>query len=133
MAYPSLGRAALLLGQLEEARSLGNRALEYSLPFPGFAAHTFHLLGDIETHLTEFDAERGESHYRKALELAELHRMRPLLAHCHWGLSNLCSRTRRRQEARIHLTTATTLYREMDMRFWLEQAEAKLKAYEGSE
>ena len=125
VAYPSLGRAALLLGQPHEARSLGNRALEYSLPFPGFAAHTFHLLGDIATHLDQFDAESGESHYRKALELAELHRMRPLVAHCHWGLSNLCQRTRRRQEAQIHLTTATTLYREMGMRFWLEQAEAK--------
>ena len=26
-----------------------------------------------------------------------------------------------------HLATAATLYREMDMRFWLEQAEAELK------
>jgi hypothetical protein len=25
-----------------------------------------------------------------------------------------------------HLATATTMYREMDMRFWLEQAEAAL-------
>jgi len=27
-----------------------------------------------------------------------------------------------------HLTTATTMYREMDMRFWLAQAEAELQA-----
>jgi len=27
-----------------------------------------------------------------------------------------------------HLTTATTMYREMDMRFWLEKAEAELQA-----
>jgi len=27
-----------------------------------------------------------------------------------------------------HLVTATTMYREMDMRFWLEQAEAELQA-----
>jgi hypothetical protein len=27
----------------------------------------------------------------------------------------------------IALTTATTMYREMDMRFWLEQAEAEMK------
>ena len=27
-----------------------------------------------------------------------------------------------------HLITATTMYREMDMRFWLEQVEAELKA-----
>ena len=28
------------------------------------------------------------------------------------------------EEAREHLITATTMYREMDMRIWLEQAEA---------
>jgi hypothetical protein len=26
-----------------------------------------------------------------------------------------------------HLTTATTMYREMDIRFWLEQAETELR------
>ncbi len=28
----------------------------------------------------------------------------------------------------VAVTTATTMYREMDMRFWLEKAEAELKA-----
>ena len=32
--------------------------------------------------------------------------------------------------AREHLTTATTMYREMDMRFWLEQAEAEMRGLE---
>jgi hypothetical protein len=27
----------------------------------------------------------------------------------------------------IHLTNATTMYREMDMRLWLEQAEAEIR------
>ena len=31
----------------------------------------------------------------------------------------------RRQEAQEHLTIATTMYREMDMRFWLEKAAMK--------
>jgi len=30
------------------------------------------------------------------------------------------------QQAEEHLTTATTMCREMDMRFWLEQAETQL-------
>ena len=34
------------------------------------------------------------------------------------------SRTGEREQAQEHLRTATTMYREMDMRFWLEQAEA---------
>jgi hypothetical protein len=32
----------------------------------------------------------------------------------------------KRSEAQEHLTTAATMYREMDMRFWLEQAETQL-------
>jgi hypothetical protein len=34
----------------------------------------------------------------------------------------------RPDEAAEHLTTAATMYREMDMRFWLESAEATMKA-----
>ena len=41
--------------------------------------------------------------------------MRPLVAHCHLGLGKLYRRTGKREEAREHLTTATTMYREMDM------------------
>ena len=52
--------------------------------------------------------------------------MRPLVAHCHLGLGKLHRRTGKREQAHEHLTTATTVYREMDMRFWLEQAEAAL-------
>ena len=48
--------------------------------------------------------------------------MRPLVAHCHLGLGKLYRRTGKREQACEHLTTATTMYREMDMRFWLEQA-----------
>ena len=47
-----------------------------------------------------------------------------LVAHCHFGLGKLYRRTGTREQAREHLTTATTMYREMDMRSWLEQAEA---------
>ena len=52
--------------------------------------------------------------------------MRPLVAHCHLGLGKLYRRTGKREEAQEHLTTATTMYREMDMRFYLEQAEAAM-------
>jgi tetratricopeptide (TPR) repeat protein len=124
-ACHSLGRAALLLGRLDEARSLGDRAVESSPRHPGFIAHALHLLGDIATHPDRFDAERGEAHYRQALALAEPRGMRPLVAHCHLGLGRLYRRTSKRQEARAHLTTATVMYREMDMPFWLAQAEAE--------
>src|SRR5438093_198413 len=35
--------------------------------------------------------------------------------------------TGKREQVQEHLTSATTMYREMDMRFWLEQAEAAMK------
>ena len=126
-AYHSLGRACLVLGRLDEARRLGDRAIESSPNHHGFAAHALHLLGDIATHSDRFDAERGEAYYRQALALAEPRGMRPLVAHCHLGLAKVYLRTGKREQAREHLATATTMYREMDMRFWLEQAEAELK------
>jgi hypothetical protein len=33
-------------------------------------------------------------------------------------------RTEKREQAREHLTTATTLYRDMGMTYWLEKADA---------
>jgi tetratricopeptide (TPR) repeat protein len=123
--YYSLGRTCLLLGRLDEARRLGERAIELSPCHPGFAAYALHLLGDIATHPDRFDAERGEAHYRDALALAEPRGMRPLVAHCHLGLGKLYRRTGKHEEAPGYLTTATTMYREM--RFWLEQADAELR------
>jgi tetratricopeptide (TPR) repeat protein len=126
-AYQALGRACLLLGRLDEARRLCDRALEILAGHHGFAAHAQYLLGDITTHPDRFDAESGEAHYRKALALAEPRSMRPLVAHCHLGLGKLYRRTGKREQAQEHLTTATTMYREMGMRFWLEQAEAEMR------
>ena len=126
-AYHSLGRACLLLGRLDEARRLGDRAVESLGSQPGSAAHALHLLGDIATHSDRFDAERGEDYYRQALALAESRSMHPRVAHCHLGLGKLYRRTGKREQAREHLTTATTMYREMDMRFYLEQAEAAMR------
>jgi hypothetical protein len=54
--------------------------------------------------------------------------MRPLVAHCHLGLGKLYRRTGKPEQAREPLTTATTMYREMGMGFWLEQAEAESRA-----
>jgi tetratricopeptide (TPR) repeat protein len=125
--YHSLGRACLLLGRLDEARCLADRAVDFSPRHAGFAAQAQHLLGDIATHPDRFNAEVGEAHYRLALALAEPRSMRPLVAHCHLGLGKLYRRTGKRHEAQEHLTAATTMYREMDMRFWLEQVEAEVK------
>ena len=55
--------------------------------------------------------------------------MRPLVAHCHFGLARIYRKTGKREQAQEYLTTATTMYREMGMTYWLEQAEAEMRQF----
>jgi tetratricopeptide (TPR) repeat protein len=66
--------------------------------------------------------------WRQSMELAAELGMRPELAQCHLGLGRLLRDTGALEQAREHFTTATRMFREMDMRFWLEKAEAEQKA-----
>jgi hypothetical protein len=52
--------------------------------------------------------------------------MRPLAAHCQLGLGRLYRRTGKGRQAQEHLSTAITMYREMDMILWREKAEAEI-------
>jgi hypothetical protein len=49
-----------------------------------------------------------------------------LRLHGHFGLGTLYHRTDKREQALEHLSTATTMYREMGMTYWLEKAEAEM-------
>jgi len=53
--------------------------------------------------------------------------MRPLAARCHAGLATLCRRTGQRAESEEHRQTASAMYREMGMTYWLEKAERETK------
>ena len=57
--------------------------------------------------------------------------MRPLQAHCHFGLGTLYTKMGQREQACAALSTAIELYRAMAMTFWLPQAEAALAQVEG--
>jgi hypothetical protein len=48
------------------------------------------------------------------------------VAHCHLGLGKLYRRTNMHDQALEHLATATTMYRDMGMTYWLEKAEAEV-------
>jgi len=124
-SYHAVARGYLLLGRLDEARRLADRSIESSQRQPGFAAHALRLLGDVATHPDQFDAESAAAHYRAALTLAKPRGMRPLAAHCHFGLGRLHRRTGNPGCARQHLTAAKNMYSEMDMGFWLTQVEAE--------
>ena len=90
---PWMGHAALKLGRLEDARRLGAGASEACQHHAGYWAEALQLQGEIATHQDLFDAESGESYFRKALALATSRGMRPLIAHCHVGLGKIYRRT----------------------------------------
>jgi class 3 adenylate cyclase/tetratricopeptide (TPR) repeat protein len=124
-----LGEAGLLADRLEDALAAATRGLTLASErgHRGTEAWALRLLGEIASRGDPPHVETAKGHYRQALALAEELGMRPLVAHCHLGLGKLYRRTGKDAQAREHLTTATTMYREMDMRFWLEQAEAEIR------
>jgi tetratricopeptide (TPR) repeat protein len=97
----------------------------------GDEAHALYQLGVVYAHADPPDTEQAEAYYQQALALAEELGMRPLVAHCHLGLGRLYCQTGQREQAHTELSTAITMYRTMDMPFWLPQAEAALAQIEG--
>jgi tetratricopeptide (TPR) repeat protein len=126
-----LSEAQMLAGHLDEAHALAEQVLVLASTRQerGNQTYALRLLGEIATRRDAPENDRAESYYRRAFAQATELRMRPLVAHCHLGLGKLYRRTGDREQASEHLTTATTMYREMDMRFWLEQAEAEMRAF----
>ncbi len=77
--------------------------------------------------LQQTDPADARDRLEEALSLAVELGMHPEVAHCHLGLGKLYRRTGKSEQANEHLTTATTMYREMDMTYWLEQAGPELR------
>jgi tetratricopeptide (TPR) repeat protein len=122
-----LAEAYVRANRLKEALPLARRALTVAREGGGRNDETraLHLLGNITAGLDSL--EDAEGHYRDALALAEELEMRPLLAHCHLGLGKLHWRTGKREQAQENVVTAATMYRDMGMTYWLEQAEVELR------
>jgi DNA-binding SARP family transcriptional activator len=124
----ALAEAYLLAGCTKDAMGFAASALERARAQEqrGQEAYALRLLGEVTSHSDGHDVDESERYYGVAMALAEVLGMRPLVAHCHLGLGKLYRRTGNREPAQEHLITATTMYREMDMRFWRERAEAEL-------
>jgi tetratricopeptide (TPR) repeat protein len=123
-----LGEAYLLAGRTADASQQARHALERSrdLKQRGHEAYALRLLGEIAAQRQPPDTEAAVAAYRQAMTLADEFGMRPLVAHCHFGLGTLYARTGRLEQARTELSAAMALYRAMDMTFWLSRAEAAL-------
>jgi hypothetical protein len=116
------GTTCLLAGRIDDATGHAQDVLKLArrLGARGHEAHALRLAGDLASL---DDAERAAGYYRDALARADTLSMRPLVAHCHLGLGKL-ARGGAREQADTHMTTATAMYGEMDMRYWREQAQA---------
>jgi tetratricopeptide (TPR) repeat protein len=126
LSVGQLGEAYLLADQVDNARACADRALTLARGRGerGYEAWALRLLGEIASHHARPDVATAGAHYGAAMSLASELKMRPLVAHCHLGLSKLYGRSGDAVRAREHLTTATGMYGEMGMRFWLEQTDA---------
>ena len=119
--------AYLAAGLPEEAESMASRGLAlatvdnaraYQVPLGRIRAEALALLGK------EPCDDEALSNWGRLIDLATELSMRPEMAHCHLGLGKLYRRTGDHAKAAEHLMTASAMYREMDMGFWLEKAES---------
>jgi class 3 adenylate cyclase/tetratricopeptide (TPR) repeat protein len=120
-----LGEAYLLAGRVVEAKAAAERALQWSQDRKerGFEAWALRLLGEIAIRTAAADDTTAEDLFRQAITLGSPLGMRPLVAHCHTGLAKLYRHAGKTQQAHEHFATAASMYREMGMTYWLEQAE----------
>jgi class 3 adenylate cyclase/tetratricopeptide (TPR) repeat protein len=124
-----LAEAHLLASGAENAVQHAERALHMSRQHKerGHESWALRLLGEIASRRASPEVGTAEEYYQQALALADELGMRPLVAHCRFGLGRLYRRAEEREQARDHLITATTMFREMDMGSWLAQAEVALE------
>ncbi len=124
----ALGEGYLLAGRLAEARHTAERMLQ--LTRAQGQRHdegdALRVLGEVHAGATPAEAGQAEASYREALGIAEQLGTRPLAARCHLGLGLLYRATGQPESAQHHLATAATMFRDMDMRSWLEKATAAM-------
>jgi tetratricopeptide (TPR) repeat protein len=124
-----LGEGYLLAGRLTEARHSAERMLQLTRAagYRHGEGAALRILGEVHSRTSPAEAGQAEESYRQAWSIAEQIGTPPLAAHCHLGLGRLYRRMDKLAQAQEHLTTATTMYREMGMTYWWEQAEAEMK------
>jgi tetratricopeptide (TPR) repeat protein len=128
LVLTGLSEALFFVGRMDEAGALAERLLNlfHTHIGRGYQAHACRLLGEIAAHRHPPEVEKAQAHYCQALTLAQELVMRPLLAHCHRGLGMLYAQRGLREQTHTELSAAITMYRSMDMTFWLRQMGATL-------
>ncbi len=127
-----MGETYLLAGRLEEAVQCARQALEHARRQheQSYEAYALRLLGEIAMHRHPLESDQAEIDYQQALGLAEDLGMRPLMAHCHRGLGEVHMQKDQLEQARAQLSISIDMYRDMEITFWLPQAEIELAKIE---
>ena len=123
-----LSSVYLYARRLEEAASHAELALKLSRDHQerGREAWILRLIGQIHADRNPANPGQVEFHYRQALRQANELGMRPLIAHCHFGLGELYTRTDQRDKAHQELSTAIDLYHTMGMTSGIRETETAL-------
>ena len=124
--YAHVGAGYLLAGQRSEAARLAAIALTAARAQHQRGQEALALWLSAEVAADAHEPERAIGEYRQALALASEIGMRPLVAHCHFGLGKVHRWQNNREQRDQHLGTAVTLYRAMGMDYWLENARKEI-------
>jgi len=124
-----LSEGYLQAGRMDAAVEHAQRAVDLARQNNerGNEAYALRVVGEIAAHKDPPGIAEAEDNYHQSLALAEELGMRPLTARCRLGLGRMYRRIDNLEQAKKHLTTATSMMRDMQMGLWLEQAEAELK------
>jgi class 3 adenylate cyclase/tetratricopeptide (TPR) repeat protein len=126
LSLASFAEACLLVGNQIRAGRVASEALDLARERrePGMEAWLYCVIADTRIGS---DSDIADREYRRAVEIADALRLRPLVARSHLGLGRLSRIGGRRESAVDHLTFASTMYRDMGMTYWLEKAEAEMR------
>lgn len=124
-----LGEARLLMGAVQEASELAKDALRSTRERheAGLEAWALRLAAEVTTQHEALDVPRAEELYRQAMRKADNLGLRPLTGRCHLGLSSLYRRAGKVENAHAHLRPAAALFREMQIRLWMDRADAEFR------
>jgi class 3 adenylate cyclase/tetratricopeptide (TPR) repeat protein len=121
-----LAEGYLLAGRVSEALELAEGALLHTQQYgeAGYEGYAERALG--LAHAAAKNPEEAESHFRRAMELAQTLELSPLAAHCLLGVGRAQMAAGKAEPAARNILAATEAYRALQMSRWLADAEESL-------
>jgi class 3 adenylate cyclase/tetratricopeptide (TPR) repeat protein len=117
-----------LAERYDQAEAMARQALAVlgTSNHKGSEAWLKYLIGEILASRGRLRQSQAIDSYEQAALLAGELEMRPLQAHCYFGLGRIHAQSEDFSSARTEILRAADLYRSLHMNYWLEKAEASL-------